>query len=338
MISRRLLYPLATGAMAAVVWWLSPKEASKTSEAPAPSTAPDPGRPHRDKITALGVRDQILLSGDAGGVLARWDLKTGALIDHWSGHGGPVRQIDPAPEGGWITHSGDGTVAWWGADTQIQRRARLTGRALNDGVPLGPGESLVVDDLGSITRLLDEDRRWRKRMMHKQGALSVAVSPDGDRAISGGADGSLALWGLDGAEQGVWMGHEGFVSDLAWAPQGILSAGEDRHIKLWAPPTATVDPEAPPSPLKVLDGHTAPILALHAVGDRLASGGEDGTVRLWSIAQGAQIGRIEAGGVVYSVLQVGDQVIAGGDASLQVWQIDGPSQGRPLHPGPGSHP
>src|ERR1041384_4932775 len=64
---------------------------------------------------------------------------------------------------------------------------------------------------------------------------ALAISPDGEEALSGGFDTSAIRWSLvrDAAEQ-VMRFHEGPVNAVAIMPDGrLLTAGEDRRIAIW---------------------------------------------------------------------------------------------------------
>ncbi|HYE98113.1 MAG TPA: PDZ domain-containing protein, partial [Planctomycetota bacterium] len=59
------------------------------------------------------------------------------------------------------------------------------------------------------------------------GAFAVAFHPSGRALVSGGADGALREWAVDGASGRVWEGDAGIVRSLAFSPDGrlLLSSG-----------------------------------------------------------------------------------------------------------------
>jgi cytochrome c len=151
---------------------------------------------------------------------------------------------------------------------------------------------------------------------------ALAISPDGQHAVSGSFDTSAIRWSLtrNVAEQ-VMRFHDNAVNAVAWLKDGrIATAGADAHIAIW-----TVGKQEPD---RVLNGHTGPIvsLAVSPDGATLASASWDTTARLWPLKGGTP--RVLQGhaqgvnGVAFT--PDGKQIItAGYDATLRIWQLSG---------------
>jgi cytochrome c len=151
---------------------------------------------------------------------------------------------------------------------------------------------------------------------------ALAISPDGNSAISGSFDTSAIRWSLkrNVAEQ-VLRFHEGAVNAVAFLPDGrVATASEDARVALW-----TAGRQQPDLELK---GHTGPIvaLAMSPDGKTLASASWDRTVRLWPLAGGAP--RVLEGhtqnvnGVAFT--PDGRAVVSAGyDATLRIWPLAG---------------
>lgn len=111
---------------------------------------------------------------------------------------------------------------------------------------------------------------------------ALAISSDGETAISGSFDSTAIRWSLtrNAAEQ-VLRFHADAVNAVALLRDGrAATAGADGRIAIWTP--GNTQPDA------VLEGHTAPIaaLAVSPDGATLASASWDQTLRLWPLAGG----------------------------------------------------
>src|SRR3954463_13098159 len=112
---------------------------------------------------------------------------------------------------------------------------------------------------------------------------ALAISADGQTAISGSFDSTAIRWSLarNAAEQ-VLRFHDDAVNAVVLFKDGrAATAGADGRIAIWNADNTRPD--------AVLEGHTAPIaaLAVSPDGTTLASASWDQTVRLWPLAGGA---------------------------------------------------
>jgi cytochrome c len=148
----------------------------------------------------------------------------------------------------------------------------------------------------------------------------VAISQDGQAAISGSFDSSAIRWSLtrNAADQ-VLRFHDSAVNAVAVLKDGrYVTAGEDGRIAVWNAGRQRPD--------VVLEGHTAPIVAVSVSPDgrTLASASWDRTVRLWStdgrslrILNGHQD---NANGVAFAP-DGRSLVSAGYDATVRIWPL-----------------
>ena len=151
---------------------------------------------------------------------------------------------------------------------------------------------------------------------------SVAVSADGESAISGSFDTSAIRWSLarNAAEQ-VLRFHESAVNAVAIVGlERQATGGEDGKIAVWKNGSAV--------PERTFKGHTAPIVALTVSpdGNAIASASWDRTVRLWPLSGGES--RTLNGhdqnvnGVAFSP-DGKFLVSAAYDATVRIWPISG---------------
>ncbi|MGY4311948.1 cytochrome c [Bradyrhizobium sp. JR3.5] len=112
---------------------------------------------------------------------------------------------------------------------------------------------------------------------------AIAISSDGNSALSGGFDTSAIRWSLktESAEQ-VLRFHSDAVNAVAFLKDGrMATAGADALIAIWTPGREQPD--------QVFEGHHAPIvsLAVSPDGTKLATASWDHTVGVWSLIGGA---------------------------------------------------
>ncbi|QBD81663.1 WD40 repeat domain-containing protein [Ktedonosporobacter rubrisoli] len=195
-----------------------------------------------------------LVTGNSSGNIQLWDSQTGQKLATWNGStpqslfGGGLYPtatygLDWSPDGK--------RVATTRYDGFVQIWDAVTGRQLT-----------FLE-----TRDQPNDTAW---------------SPDGRSLASSNDDGTIQLW-----DTATWKnsqtlnGHNGagWAYALAWSKDGhvLAAAHHNGLIQLWDSRAAKEQ--------KKLTGHTQGIwsMALSADGMRLASGSDDGTIRLWGV-------------------------------------------------------
>ena len=137
---------------------------------------------------------------------------------------------------------------------------------------------------------------------HTQTVLTLAWSPDGKYIASGGADGIVQVWdATTGHTYLIYAGHSAEVNAVAWSPDSsqIASGGADGTVQVWRSDSRDVSlpPSVPPSAGRLLftyRGHAGGVntvawqrgtLLLPGYEARIASGGADATVQVWSIGE-----------------------------------------------------
>jgi eukaryotic-like serine/threonine-protein kinase len=113
---------------------------------------------------------------------------------------------------------------------------------------------------------------------------AVRFSPDGLALLTSATylDGAIRIWNAhDGHFLGLLVGHQSYVTDLAFTPDGhtLISASGDLTIRTWD--------WAERRSAGVLRGHLHEVngLAVSPDGKTLASSCEDGSIYLWDLAR-----------------------------------------------------
>jgi WD40 repeat protein len=169
--------------------------------------------------------------------------------------------------------------------------------------------------------------------------LGLALSPDGRRLVTTGADGHVGLWAWSrgrplGAGPLRLTGHRGPARCPVFSGPGrVVTAGEDGTVRVW---DVGRGQEA-----AVLRGHRGPVhcVAVAANAPRAASASQDGTVRVWDLARpgaATAVLRGHAGEVRGVALSPDGRLAAsaGADGTVRLWHLDGAGAPRVLHTGP----
>lgn len=237
----------------------------------------------------------------AGLAAADWHPVTSAVAT--IGHDGRLCLWDGLT--GTLTRTCAAAALWgmavqWSADGRWL--ASAAGRAVQVWTPEGdehrtwPGHRATVADLvwhpsdaqlcaatyGGLV-ILAPDAQKPLRTLNWQGSSLVARwSPDGKYIVTGEQDSSVHFWITATGKDLQMTGYPGKVLELSWSPDSRwLATGGGREVCIWhcggKGPKGT-------TPL-VVSGHRDRVsaVAFHPDGRLLASGSDDGQVRMWRV-------------------------------------------------------
>lgn len=195
---------------------------------------------------------------------------------------------------------------------------------------------------------------------HLGGVLGISWSADGQLLASAGVDGDVILWRSDGTQQAVISGHGNVVTAIAWCGSELIAtSGEDKTVRLWQRDgvlfksvslevgrindlewsrdlsrlaIATGDPTlrflTKTGELENLGPSETSVIQTLAFNekDELATGGDDGRIRIWN-SDGTQ--RFSFQGHPSTVCSVswrpsGNQLVSGSwNSSVCIWDTSG---------------
>ena len=203
------------------------------------------------RVTALAFTPDstVLLAGDgdaaSDSAVRQWSIPDGKPLQNWTAHGDSILALKPLDGGRLLTAGGDKVVKLWARDG-----ARL----------LGQFEG------------------------HASQVTALAVSPDGTRLASAGADREARVWDLKIREKTEAIpAHPAGVADVIWLGNDkLLTACEDGVVRV-----AVAGKERRFERSFAAAGAGVSCIALTEDGKTLFGGCHDGDVYAWTVANGA---------------------------------------------------
>ena len=279
---------------------------------------------------------RYVLAGDVGEVFRLWDIEMGTMIRKFTGHpvayrgGGIIAAF--SPNGKYALSAGKGLKLW---DLSTGKEIRTFGDKTVDAIAFShDGKHALSGEMNPMYPLsrrpghvaLWDVEKGKEIWSIPVTAWSVAVSPDGRYALTGGFGTKMLLLDISTGKVIREFNIKDALS-VNFSPDGryALSGGLDGVIKFWDLLTG--------EQIKAFKGHTGGngIFSVAVSPDgkyALSGGGSDGLVKLWDISSGTEV-RVFQGhspDFIVAVTSVkflpnSRYILSGGDSSVRLWDI-----------------
>jgi len=252
------------------------------------------------------------------------------------GHAGWVTSIATFPENPdmLLTGSRDKTLMVWNITKEEenygQPKRSLTGHNhfVQDLVISSDGQFALSGSWDGTLRLwdLNNGTTTRRFVGHTKDVLSVAFSADNRQIVSGSRDKTIKLWNTLGECKYTIEenGHTEWVSCVRFSPNPtstnpmIVSGGWDKLVKIWNLTNCKLRTN--------LEGHTGYVntVTVSPDGSLCASGGRDGTARLWDLNEGKHLYSLEAGDIIHALTFSPTRywLCAATQSSIVIWDLE----------------
>ena len=223
------------------------------------------------------------VTGSSDLLIRVWDLWGGVQTHVLQGHVGWIRSVACTPNGQFlVTTSGDQTVRVWPLDNLTTDESESTSPAFSTG----PIQQMGFTEDERINQTPEE-----RCLGHQHIIPGVFAASDSKRAISASYDRTARLWNLEnGAELLRLESHSSWVRTVCLTNDDniAVTGSYDCSAAVWS--LVGQKPEV----IFSLQ-HPAAVLSVAATNNKtqreglIASGCEDGRVRLWSTSNGEQL-------------------------------------------------
>ncbi|RYP42862.1 hypothetical protein DL768_010175 [Monosporascus sp. mg162] len=252
---------------------------------------------------------RIISSG--GNTVRLWDAKSGEEIRKLKGHSNSVNRVIFSPDGSRIASgSDDHTVRIWDAKFGKEVR-KFEGHSDSvTSVAFSPDGSRVISGSHDCTvKIWDAKfgKEVRKLEGHSDWVRSIIFSPDNNRIASGSDDNTVRIWDTrSGKEIRRLEGHSDSVDSVIFSPDGsrIATGSDDNTVRIWDTKSGKEVHKLEGhshwgKEVRKLEGHNDSVdsVVFSPDGNRIATGSDDNTIRIWDAKSGKEVRKLEGHGL-----------------------------------------
>lgn len=232
-----------------------------------------------------------------------------------------------------VTSSRDKSIIVWRLTKEDKTygvaQRRLTGHShfVQDVVLSSDGQFALSGSWDGELRLwdLNAGTTARRFVGHTKDVLSVAFSIDNRQIVSASRDKSIKLWNTLGeCKYTIQDGdaHSDWVSCVRFSPNTlqptIVSASWDKTVKIWNLTNCKLR--------STLAGHGGYVntVAVSPDGSLCASGGKDGMILLWDLAEGKRLYSLDASSIIHALCFSPNRywLCAATESSIKIWDLE----------------
>jgi WD40 repeat protein len=284
---------------------------------------------------AFSPDDTMLATAGGNDTIGRvWNLKRQTSIAIITAHKSGVTSVEFSPDGLSVVTTGrDGRAYIARTDGGVLQAQLLSHQGVVNGSAYSPNGDLVVtsgadgfarvwdarvDPGGPLPPAFPRELGSHDLPFDATRGPSVAFSPDGQRVLSAGADGTARLWGP--SDRVLILRHAGPVNTGSFSPDGhtVITASDDGSADIWMVSDGR-------RLLQLNQGAPVNTASLSPNGRLALTAGSNGVAIVWDARSGKPLRRLRHGTeAVTDAAFSGDSglvVTAGADGIAAVWRV-----------------
>ncbi|GBE94465.1 hypothetical protein [Nostoc cycadae] len=186
---------------------------------------------------------KIIASGSIDKTVKLWS-KMGKVLKTLKGHEDEVIDVTFSPNGQIVAStSKDKTVKLWTRKGEFIKNLEQLHKNYVSSLSFSPTDkTLVTGSLDDTFIIWSVDEKSYEIGQHievfkayQEGIKYIAFSPDGEKIVSAGQNGTIKVWQKDGTFYKTLKGHENVVKKVRFSPDSstLVSCSQDENVKLW---------------------------------------------------------------------------------------------------------